>query len=103
MTTDLTVNSLRQMELFSTRVKGLALPAILVSFNALTFIVSKLYEVVWHAWGKDVAFWVFTVDCLLAVLLGAFKLKETKGRSFQEIQDLLDPRRKHRNAPTWPS
>lgn len=98
-----TVPNALQMELFSTRVKGLALPAILVSFNVLTFTVSKLYEVVWHAWGKDVAFWVFSVDCLLAVLLATLALKETKGKSFPEIQDLLDPRRKQRNTPTWPS
>lgn len=91
------------MELFSTRVKALALPAILVSFNALTFLVSKLYEVVWHAWGKDVAFWFFSVDCLLAVIVAAIMLKETKGKSFQEIQDLLDPMRRKLRTSTWPS
>ncbi|XP_034252736.1 solute carrier family 2, facilitated glucose transporter member 8-like isoform X2 [Thrips palmi] len=92
-----------QVELFSTRVKGVALPAILVSFNALTFLVSKLYQVVWDAWGKDVAFWFFTADCLLAVVVATALLKETKGKSFPEIQDLLDSRRKRRSAPTWPS
>lgn len=92
-----------QMEVFSTRVKGLALPAVLVSFNALTFLVSKLYSVVMEAWGKDVAFWFFTADCLVAVLVAVVCLKETKGKSFHEIQDLLDPRRKRRATPTWPS
>lgn len=89
--------------MFSTRVKAVALPAILVSFNALTFAVSKLYQVVWDRWGKDVAFWFFTGDCLLAVFVAAVVLKETKGKSFPEIQDLLDPRRKRRTTPTWPS
>jgi len=86
-----TVPNVLQSEMFSATAKGICLPIVLVTFNGLTFFVSKMFEVVSRKLGSDVAFWFFVVDAFVATMFASVALRETKGKTLEQIQRDLNP------------
>ncbi|XP_018396506.1 PREDICTED: facilitated trehalose transporter Tret1-like [Cyphomyrmex costatus] len=77
-------------ELFSSEVKALAGAIIIVFDGVLSFIVSKLYQVIGDWLGVDTVYYFFAGSCLLTFVMVIFIVPETKGRTFREIQELLE-------------
>lgn len=81
-------------ELFPTEVKAFAGAIITVFDGVLGFAVSKLYQVIGDLLGAYAVYYFFSASCLLAFLMVILFVPETKGRTFREIQELLQSNRK---------
>ncbi|KAK5641088.1 hypothetical protein RI129_009635 [Pyrocoelia pectoralis] len=79
-------------ELFTTNAKGAAGTIITIYAGCLSFIVLKSFQPMVNTFGIYVVFWIFACMCLLGTLFGFFILPETKQKSFDEIQDLINRR-----------
>ncbi|XP_078043186.1 facilitated trehalose transporter Tret1 isoform X2 [Augochlora pura] len=77
-------------ELFSSDVKGIAGAIITVFDGILGFTVSKLYQVIGDSLGSHTVYFFFSVSCFLAFLMVAVFVPETKGKTYNEIQALLN-------------
>ncbi|EFA10060.1 facilitated trehalose transporter Tret1-2 homolog [Tribolium castaneum] len=77
-------------ELFSPNVKsfGISIVSFFCWFDS--FIVTKFFNDVNEAFGKEGTFWLFSGFCLLAGVFTFVFVPETKGKSFQEIQEILE-------------
>jgi hypothetical protein len=53
---------------------------------ASNFIVSITFLSYQDAVGPTIAFWTYGIICVVAIVVFYFKLPETKGRTFEEIQ-----------------
>ncbi|KAF5270569.1 hypothetical protein FQR65_LT05467 [Abscondita terminalis] len=76
-------------ELFTPKAKKLGGTIFAFYGGFLIFISSKIFTPIIEGWGIHVVFWIFAGVCVLAVLLGLFVLPETKGKTFEEIQEML--------------
>ncbi|CAG2055582.1 unnamed protein product [Timema podura] len=77
-------------ELFSPKVKSTA-SSLTASFCwVLGFLITKFFQDIVDGLGTHSAFWMFSVCCGLAGMFVFFLLPETKGKSLQEIQLLLE-------------
>lgn len=77
-------------EIFTPDIKGIA-SSVAGSFNwFLAFFITKFYLDVQHLIGQDTSFYIFSVVSLIGSLFVYFILPETKGKSSEEIQSMLD-------------
>lgn len=80
-------------EMFSPEIKGFA-SGVAVSLNWIqTFLVTRFFRQLTIVIGGGFTFWIFTVVCVIGMLFVLLIVPETKGKSLQEIQDLLAGRR----------
>lgn len=79
-------------ELFPIEVKAIAAPIATAFCWILSFLVTRFFKPIALAVGMHIAFWIFGVCCLAAFFFTLFLVPETKGKSFQEIQDMLNGR-----------
>lgn len=77
-------------ELFPSNVKGVAAPTITICCWLSSFLVTKFFNSMNSAMGKAGSFWFFGGCCLLTGIFSLFFVPETKGKSFSEIQDMLN-------------
>ncbi|PSN29883.1 Facilitated trehalose transporter Tret1, partial [Blattella germanica] len=56
----------------------------------LAFFITKFFADVVEVLGGHTAFWIFAGCCFLSAVFVFILLPETKGKSFQEIQDILN-------------
>ncbi|KAK5640762.1 hypothetical protein RI129_009309 [Pyrocoelia pectoralis] len=77
-------------ELFAINMKTSSCAFISIYGSLLGFIVSKSFQPMSTKLGKHVPFWIFASVCFLGSLFGFFILPETKGKSFLEIQQMLN-------------
>lgn len=76
-------------ELFPIEVKAIAAPIATAFCWILSFLVTRFFNPVATAIGMHMAFWIFGVCCVGAFFFTMLLVPETKGKSFQEIQDML--------------
>ncbi|XP_032680221.1 facilitated trehalose transporter Tret1-like [Odontomachus brunneus] len=76
-------------ELFTAETKAIASGLAVMLNWFLVFLVTKTYPALNQELGADATFWMFAVIMAIAVAFTYFFIPETKGKSFQEIQDLL--------------
>ncbi|KAF5270561.1 hypothetical protein FQR65_LT05459 [Abscondita terminalis] len=76
-------------ELFSSTSKKLGGTIFAFYGGFLMFTSNKMFNPIVENWGMHVAFWMFAGVCVLAMLFGLFLLPETKGKTFEEIQQML--------------
>ncbi|KAF5270559.1 hypothetical protein FQR65_LT05457 [Abscondita terminalis] len=76
-------------ELFTPKAKKMGGTVFAFYSGFLIFITSKIFTPIIEVWGMHVAFWIFAGVCVLAILFGLFVLPETKGKTFEEIQEML--------------
>ncbi|XP_023248653.1 facilitated trehalose transporter Tret1-2 homolog [Copidosoma floridanum] len=76
-------------EMFSAEVKAKASGITVLVCWALAFVITKYFSGVADAWGMHVAFWIFTVCCIVSVAFVIVLLPETRGKSLRQIQDEL--------------
>lgn len=81
-------------ETFPPNVKPIA-SAVSASLNwIVSFLVTRYFKNVSELLGTYSAFWLFTAFCISALLYSVFLVPDTRGKSFQEIQDMLNSRTK---------
>lgn len=76
-------------ELFTAETKGVASGVAVMLNWFLVFLVTKTYPALNLGLGADVTFWMFAIIMAAAVAFTYFFIPETKGKSFQEIQEEL--------------
>ncbi|XP_053619872.1 facilitated trehalose transporter Tret1 isoform X2 [Plodia interpunctella] len=76
-------------ELMATEVKAVAAPMATAVCWTLSFLVTRYYGPIASAVGLYTAFWIFGICCVVAFFFSMIVVPETKGKSLQEIQDIL--------------
>lgn len=79
-------------ELMPMEVKAVASPIATAYCWTLSFLVTRFFNPIADAIGMGYAFLIFGVCCVISFFFTLFLLPETKGKSFQEIQDMLNDR-----------
>lgn len=76
-------------EIFPAGIKSTA--SCITSFTSafFGFIAAKSYQPMVDAFGETYVFWIHAAFSILAVPVAIFMMPETKGKTFQEIQDYL--------------
>lgn len=85
-------------ELFAANVKAKALSILTIYFAVGISTSSKLFQVLEHNFGMCVPFFTFSVICYSGVFFAYYCVPETKGKTLEEIQELL--RGKQVSRPT---
>jgi len=81
-------------EMFPPNVKAIG-SAITASFCWLIgFLMTKFFVDICASLGEYVSFWMFTFFCIFMMFFTLFLLPDTQGMSFEEIQDVLNNRRR---------
>lgn len=81
-------------ELFSTNVKATAVAIGIIIGATFAFIVSLGFHALNDVSGIHTTFWVFAVCCFTGTILFYYITPETKGKTLEEIQAILNPKRK---------
>ncbi|KAK9884898.1 hypothetical protein WA026_009137 [Henosepilachna vigintioctopunctata] len=76
-------------ELFPPRVKGLAVSCLVVYNWGTSFLVTLSFNKMSELMGLGPLLWMFATTGIIAVFFIRFCMIETKGKTFQEIQDEL--------------
>lgn len=82
-------------EVFPSNVKPIASAVTTSLCWGLSFIVTRYFNSVSELLGTYFSFWLFAVFCIIAFLYSVFLVPNTKGKSLQEIQDILNKRTKN--------
>ncbi|KAK4874948.1 hypothetical protein RN001_014308 [Aquatica leii] len=81
-------------EIFTVDVKSLASACVQCIGFVLSFVLLQSFKPLSDAIGVYTMFWFFAGCCILGCFFGIFILPETKGKSFSEIQEMLDSNKK---------
>ncbi|XP_059045500.1 facilitated trehalose transporter Tret1 [Achroia grisella] len=81
-------------ELMPMEVKAIASPIATAFCWTLSFFVTRYFNSIAVAVGMHVAFWLFGACCVVSFFFAMFIVPETKGKSLQEIEDMLSGRTK---------
>lgn len=76
-------------ELFPTNVKSYASSIATIVLGIVSFGINKMFGDVSAKFGVDVMFYFFSVSCVLCGICFVYIVFETKGKTFQEIQNKL--------------
>lgn len=79
-------------EVFPSNIKPVASAVTASLCWALSFILTRYFNYVSEIIGTYFSFWLFGVFCILAFLYSVFLVPNTKGKSLQEIQDIINKR-----------
>ncbi|KAK4874658.1 hypothetical protein RN001_014018 [Aquatica leii] len=80
-------------ELFSVDAKEMCALIFGTYSSILMFTNIKIFNPILEAAGFHTLFWIFSASCILAIVFVAVLLPETKGISFNAIQDKLDSKK----------
>ncbi|KAM3959837.1 facilitated trehalose transporter Tret1-like [Aphomia sociella] len=76
-------------ELMPMEVKAIASPIATAFCWTLSFVVTRYFSTITDALGMHIAFWIFGVCCIISFFFTLFVVPETKGKSLQEIEEML--------------
>ncbi|CAH0597623.1 unnamed protein product [Chrysodeixis includens] len=76
-------------ELLPIEVKAIASPIATAFCWVLSFLITRYFSAIAAAAGMGPTFFIFGGCCVVAFFFTLFLVPETKGKSFQEIQDML--------------
>ena len=77
-------------EIFPNHVRGIATSVAVVSLWAAYFILVFTFPVIEKKFGSAVAFWGYAVICLFGFVFILIRVRETKGKSLEEIEGLMN-------------
>ncbi|KAK9874905.1 hypothetical protein WA026_005720 [Henosepilachna vigintioctopunctata] len=83
-------------EIFPVRVKSVAISICDVNGNVVGFLTTLLFKRVQNAIGMGYTFWIFGAVALVALVFIKFVLKETSGKSLEQVQEELDEKNPNR-------
>lgn len=73
-------------EIFPTRVRGIATSVAVMSLWIAYFILVFTFPIIEQNFGDAAAFWGYAVICVIGFIFIYFKVKETKGKSLEQIE-----------------
>ena len=76
-------------ELFPSNIKSNASALTTFWCWMISFLFTKFFVNI-KSLGDEWAFWIFAIFCFLSIFFFIFLLPETKGKTLQEIQDILN-------------
>lgn len=76
-------------ELFEGPTRAIGVSIYIFISAAFVFIISKYFVYVITLIGNATTYWLFSGNCILTALFIAFCIPETKGKSFEKIQEAL--------------
>jgi sugar porter (SP) family MFS transporter len=76
-------------EIFPNRVRGRATSIAVISLWLAYGIVVFTFPIIAERYGDASAFWGYSVICLAGLLFVIFRIKETKGKSLEDIEHML--------------
>uniref|UniRef100_A0A0A9WMT7 Facilitated trehalose transporter Tret1 n=3 Tax=Lygus hesperus TaxID=30085 RepID=A0A0A9WMT7_LYGHE len=79
-----------QGEYFPINIKGLASGVTSLVLAGTSFVMNKIYHGIHESYGMYLNYWIFSGASLVGAVFVFFVVIETKGKSFQEIQDKLN-------------
>ncbi|VEN44660.1 unnamed protein product [Callosobruchus maculatus] len=85
-------------EMFSARIKPLAVCVGAIYYSLIAMLVAKLYHVINELYGSYLPFLMFTLLGYLSILFVAFIVPETKGKNLEDIQRDLGGKASHNIA-----
>lgn len=83
-----------QGELFPLKVKGTAVAFVSVIEQFLSFSIGLVFPIINHFLGMYISFWMFGLCCIFGTLLVYYNTPETKGKTLEEIEALINPQLK---------
>ncbi|XP_044731600.1 facilitated trehalose transporter Tret1-like [Chrysoperla carnea] len=76
-------------EMFPTNIKAKAISLTDIYLALLGFLIVNFYQSVAENFGSHIPFGIFALSCLLSIFFVIFVMPETKGKSLEEIQNIL--------------
>ncbi len=76
-------------EIFPNRIRGAAMAVATVSLWLASFLLTYTFPLLNDAFGASGTFWLYGVICILGLVFIYKKLPETKGKSLEEIENIL--------------
>ncbi|XP_037302283.1 facilitated trehalose transporter Tret1-2 homolog [Manduca sexta] len=77
-------------EMFDTKVRGPgAVLSTTVSWMVFGLVVAFTYNIMVDNWGSYTTFWIYAVMCAIAFFFTVIFVPETKGKSLEEIKEML--------------
>jgi MFS family permease len=77
-------------EIFPNKIRGAATTIAVISLWAAYFILVFTFPILFD-WLKDSTFYIYSAICFLGLLFIWLKVKETKGKTLEELEDLIAP------------
>jgi len=74
-------------EIFPNNVRGIATSIAVLSLWAAYFILVFTFPIIEKKFGDAIAFWGYAVICVLGFVFVYFKVRETKGKSLEDIEN----------------
>jgi MFS transporter, SP family, arabinose:H+ symporter len=72
-------------EIYPTKVRGRGMSVATTALWLVGYVGNQSFPILQKHWGSDGTFWLFSTGALLTVILVAWLIPETKGRSLEEI------------------
>jgi MFS family permease len=76
-------------ELFPIHVRSVAIPAMALVASIVSAMVQQLFPIQLEVMGSSGVFFTYGVSAVLALILLAWLMPETKGKSIEEIEQML--------------
>jgi SP family arabinose:H+ symporter-like MFS transporter len=76
-------------EIFPNKIRSKAMSVAIVALWAANFLVTLLFPVVLNRLGGGMAFLIFDIMCVGMLLFVIIKIPETKGKSLEELENIL--------------
>nr|CAH7719447.1 unnamed protein product [Callosobruchus chinensis] len=77
-------------EIFPTKIRVIGICAVSFLNWIIVFILTKTFEDIVHAITLGKMFWLYACSCLISIAFVKFFVTETRGKSLEEIQDVLN-------------
>ncbi|KAJ8932363.1 hypothetical protein NQ314_014730 [Rhamnusium bicolor] len=77
-------------EIFPNKIKTIATSLVSCINWFLAFLITKYFDTMINTFGMGQSFWAFAVFCIVATVFTHLYVVETKGKSLEEIQDILN-------------
>lgn len=77
------------VELFPMKIRGLASAVAFISFESFVFLITFAFDPLNQIVGIYTTFWIYAFCCIVGSFIVYRITPETKGKSLEEIQDLL--------------
>ncbi|XP_044734619.1 facilitated trehalose transporter Tret1-like [Chrysoperla carnea] len=89
-------------EMFPTNIKAKALCITDLYLAMLGFLIVQFYQIVANKYGSHVPFIIFALSCVFGVFFTIFIMPETKGKSLEDIQNMLRKTKEVKNLVEKP-
>jgi sugar porter (SP) family MFS transporter len=76
-------------EIFPNRIRGVGMSFAVSSLWIASFILTYTFPLLNHSFGPAVTFWIYSGICVLGFIFIQFRLPETKGKTLEEIEQVL--------------